>query len=266
MMMKTSIGFVLLLASCGGGAVAPSPGVGATSPDLASCAPGAELTGASYDVARSRFAFGSVPSEQAEPTIVRWVGDDGVVAMFPDGSEDASLNGGAPESSLPDWSSDPTAIADHERAYFATMGVASCQIDDTPGFTSGSGGTTAILRRAVDGIPVGESYASAHFVATNQTTAEGFYWPTIPADVVTAARALRDRLADPAALAAYKALFPPEAQGDGQVIIHHTDAGLDTKPFTAVATYDVFESGGLLGMGSNHHFDADGKEITSNSF
>jgi hypothetical protein len=158
------------------------------------------------------------------------------------------------------------ALADHEREYFGTMGVASCQIDDTPGLTSGSGGTNAILERAVDGIPVGESYAWAHFVATNQTTGEGFYWPTIPADVVTAARALRDRLADPTALAAYKALLPPEAQGDGQVVIHHTDGSLDTKPFTAVATYDVFEDGGLLGMGSNHHFDASGNEVTSDSF
>ena len=47
----------------------------------------------------------------------------------------------------------------------------------------------------------------------NQTTGEGFYWPTIPADVVTAARSLRDRLTDPAALAAYKALLARGGSG-----------------------------------------------------
>src|SRR5262249_27630679 len=145
------------------------------------------------------------------------------------------------------------------------MGVASCQIGDRPGITSGSGGTTALLARAVDGIPVGESHAYAHFVAGDQTTDEGFYWPAIPADVVAAARALRDRLADPAALAAYKALLPSEAQSDGQVVIHHTDGSLGTAAFTAVATYDVLERD-PLGGGGDHHFDADGQEITSTAF
>jgi hypothetical protein len=263
-MLRTSLGLALLLAGCGR-AASTLPDSGATVSDL-SCAPGAELTGASYDITKSRFTFGSEPSKQVEPTIVRWIGADGVVAIFSNGDEGASLNGGAPEFALPDWSNDPMALADHVRAYFGAMGVASCQVGATPGITSGSGGTNAILERAIDGIPVGESHAWADFVVGDQTTGEGFYWPTIPADVVTAARTFRARLADPAALAAYKALLPPEAQGDGRVIIHHTDGSFDTSPFTAIATYDVFESGGVLGGGGNHYFDADGKEITATTF
>jgi hypothetical protein len=259
------IGLALLLAGCAGGALSPPSDSGTTVSDL-SCAPGAELTGASYDIKKSRFTFGSEPSEQMEPTITRWIGADGVVAIFSNGDEGGSLNGGAPEFSLPDWSEDPMALADHERAYFGAMGVPLCQIDDKPVITSGSGGTTAILERAIDGIPVGDSHAFAHFVVGDQTTGEGFYWPTISADVVTAARALRDRLADPTALAAFKLLLPPEARGDGDVIIHHTDGSFDTAPFTAVATYDVFESGGWLGGGGYHHFDANGKEITATTF
>jgi hypothetical protein len=263
--MRMPITLALLLAGCGGNALSPSPTDGTTASDP-SCAPSAELTGASYDIMKSRFTFGSEPSEERQSSIVRWIGADGVVAIFSNGNEGASLNGGAPESSLPDWSDDPVALANHTRAYFQSMGVAPCQVDATPGITSGSGGTTAILERAIDGIPVAESHAFAHFVVGDRTTSEGFYWPTIPVDIITGARALRDRLADPAALTAFKALLPAAAQGDGQVIIHHTDGSLDNVPFTALATYDVFENGGSLGGGGYHHFDADGNEIASSTF
>jgi hypothetical protein len=257
---NASLALALVLAGCGGAASTPPPGSGAMSGDLASCAPGAELTGASYTVEKSRFTFGSTPTRQDEATLVRWVGADGALAIFSNGYAGATLNGGAPEASLPDWSNDPMALAEHVRAYFAAMGVASCQVA-TPQVNGGSGGRTAELSRTIDGIPVGESLAYAHFVVGDKTTSEGFYWPTIPADIVTAARALRDRLADPAGLAAYKALLPAEAQGDGQVIIRHTNGSSTSAAFTAVAVYDVFESN-PLGRGGNHDFDADGKEIT----
>src|SRR5271165_3284596 len=62
------------------------------------CSTSQPLAGASYDVSKSRFAFGSKPMEQqAGGGLVRWVGSDGVVAIFPDGSEMASLDANAPE-------------------------------------------------------------------------------------------------------------------------------------------------------------------------
>jgi hypothetical protein len=74
----------------------------------------------------------------------------------------------------------------------------------------------------------------------DQTTTESFYWPEIPADVVAAARAFRDKLAAPGALAAFKAKLPADAQGDGSVVIHHHVAG-STGSFVAAVTYQTIQ-------------------------
>lgn len=220
----------------------------------ASCTPGQALTGASYDITRSRFAFGSKPVALDAGPLVRWTGSDGVVAIWTDGSEMASMNAGAPEADLPDWSSDGNALAAHVTAYFVSMGVATCQISGTDGTYSGGGGgsveggamftvasqTNVGLVRSIGGVPVVNSIAFARFDKDDQTTFETFYWPTIPAEVVTAARAFHDKLAAAGALAAYKAKLPADAQGDGQVVIHHRVGG-SSLPFTAVATYDTFQ-------------------------
>jgi len=171
-----------------------------------------------------------------------------------------SMNGGAPEASLPDWSDDPVALGAHVSAYFASFGVASCQVAGAQ-VDGGSGGRTIALLRSVDGIVVGESNAYARFDNQDQSTSDGFYWPTIPADVVTNARAFHARLADPTKLAGYKAKLPANAQGDGVVNFHHTNWS-SASPFGAAATYDVETSGGLLGRGSTLSFDADGNPIT----
>jgi hypothetical protein len=220
----------------------------------ASCATGQPLTGASYDVAKSRFAFGSKPAAIDVGALVRWTGTDGVVAIWTDGSEMASMNAGAPEADLPDWSRDGDALAAHVTAYFVSMGVATCQISGTDGtYSAGGGGSTdgdatfmttsqtnVGLVRTIDGVPVVESLAFARFDTSDQTTYETFYWPTIPADVVAAARAFHDQLAAPEALAAYKAKLPANAQGDGRVVIHHRVSG-SSLPFTAVAVYDTVQ-------------------------
>jgi hypothetical protein len=243
-----------LIAGCGGGSTADSP----TPNQLTSCAPGTELTGASYKLDLSRFAFGSTPTRDDTSMFARWVGADGVVAISPNGSEIGLLNGGAPEASLPDWSADPTALALHVRGYWEAMGVADCQVM-APQILGGSGGRDVTLLRGVDGIMVSESLADARFEDADQTTSETFYWPTIPADVVAAARAFRDRLADSTMRAAYEASLPAEARGgDGQVVIHHAESS-STTPFWSAATYDVQEST-PNGPGL-HHFDATGKEV-----
>lgn len=258
-------------AGCGGGN--DPAGSATTAVSDVSCTSGQLLTGASYDIQKSRFAFGSTPVAVDAGPLVRWTGKDGVVAIWTDGSEMASMNGGAPESNLPDWSSDGNALAAHVKAYFVSMGVATCQISGTDGtYSVGGGGSTnggpmfmvasqatlGVLR-SIDGVPVVESIAYARFDTDDQTTSEAFYWPTIPADVVTAARAFHEKLAAPGALAAYKAKLPADAQGDGQVVIHHRAAG-SSLPFTAVATYDTVQitpqnDGGELS------FDSDGNPV-----
>jgi hypothetical protein len=53
-----------------------------------------------------------------------------VVAIWTDGSVNASLDAGAPEQSLPGWSGAGSLIA-HVEQYFASMGVPACQIANT---------------------------------------------------------------------------------------------------------------------------------------
>jgi hypothetical protein len=272
-----------LAAACSGGSGGSEPagpGSNPTNPTstteslAASCQPGQPLTGATYDISRSKFAFGSMPVPADAEALVRWTGADGVVAVWSDGSAMGVMNAGAPESNLPDWSTDGDALAQHVRQYFEAMGVADCQVAGTEAtYSAGGGGstagtttsvgpsqTTSGLARAIDGVRVAESTAFARFDTSDQTTWETFYWPTIPADVVAAARAFHDQLSTPGALAAFKAKLPANAQGDGQVVIHHTPSA-SSAPFTAVATYDVIESDPVFGDGSDAYFDPNGNPI-----
>ena len=253
------LAFLAVAAAGCGAPVGAGSATESSSGGLSSCAPGAPLRGAPYDVTRSRFAFGSQPTRDDANGFERWVGVDGVVAIDASGGELGSLNGGAPEATLPDWSADPAALTAHVRAYFETFGVDACQ-DQSAQIDGGSGGRTVGIARAVDQIPVAESLAYARFDDADQSTSEGFFWPTVPADVVTNARALRDQLTDPTALAAYKAKLPAAAQGDGQVVIHHTSS-FTTGTLRSAATYDVLESGGDLGQPSMDSFDADGNQV-----
>ncbi|HEY4014910.1 MAG TPA: hypothetical protein VGM06_16320 [Polyangiaceae bacterium] len=242
----------------------------------AGCLVDGALPGTPYDISKSRFAFGSTPVAVDAGSLVRFTGADGVVAIFRDGSELASLDAGAPEQNLPDWSADPSALTAHVRAYFESMGLADCQVGAAQVFGGAEGGgsaggstfimatsNTVLLARGVDGVPVVESTASARMTVDDQSTSEGFYWPTIPASVATAAIAFRDRLADPAALTAYKALLPADAQGQGQVVIHHTSAA-SPSPFASATTYDVVAEAGSLGFASILSFDATGNPVQNN--
>jgi hypothetical protein len=225
------------------------------------CEQGEALQGGTYDVAKSRFAWGSVPVQEQDPTFMRWVGVDGVVAINANGAELGILNAGAPEANLPDFSNDVAASQTHVGDYFASMSVQACQTSSSD-VDAGSGGRVIALARSIDGIPVAESNAFARFNDANQTTSEGFYWPTIPAETVDAAEALSVRDADPAGLASYQALLPAEAQGTGRVVIHHTSSS-STAAFRSAATYDVQESGGSLGAGPTVSFDVQGVPVAS---
>jgi hypothetical protein len=239
-----------------------------------SCSTNASLAGASYDVTKSRFAFGSTPTRvDAGGGLVRWTGSHGVVAIFPDGSEMAELNANAPESSLAGWGSSSSDLTTHVVQYWSAMGVVGCQITNTSanasvgGSSSGGSSTTTIgqtfvsLARGIDGVPVSESLAVAQFDVDDQTTYESFYWPEIPAAVVSGAVAFQNQLADPHALAAYKAKLPSDAQGMGRVNIHHTHAG-GMPPLQSGFSYDVVQST-PEGDGAELSFDPSGSPITT---
>lgn len=263
---------VSIIVACGG--ASSSGGNGGSSGSSSQCSTTAALAGASYDESKSRFAFGSKPAEQQAGGLTRWVGTDGAVAIFSDGSEMASLDAGAPESSLPGWNGTDAELLAHVSTYYEAMGIESCQIagpsfaygtGSSSGASSSSGGSTsnrtiAGFTRAIDGVVVDNSLASAQFDENDQTVYETFYWPEIPVNVVSAAVALHTKLSDPAQLSAYKARLPTDAQGDGKVVIHHSHAG-SAPPFKAIAVYTVIQTtpqndGGAL------YFDADGNPVS----
>lgn len=256
----------------------------------AACPVDGGLAGATYDITKSKFAFGSTPRRDGVGGgFVRWVGSDGALGISTSGAELGVMNAGAPESSLPDWSSDPAASAAHVLAYFESMGVEACQVPGSGAtyFGSGTGtadggltaftsnGSTTELERGYSGIRIKESLAYAHVESADQTTGESLYWPAIPADVVSAAIAFRAALATPVGLAAYKALLPPDAQGDGQVVIHHS-SGESQGAFAAGVTYDVLsivpadagqaggDSGGLIEIEPEPlSFDSSGNPVST---
>lgn len=240
----------------------------ATGITTASCVGLGPLAGAVYDVSKSRFAFGSTPAREDSAGMTRFVGDHGVVAIFTCGAATGLMNADAPELARPDWSTDTNLLIIHTLDYFAALGVEGCQVARTdvhPEVATGQATQVSIaLSRAVDGIPVAESSAYARFDVDDQTTSEGLYWPAIPAETVAAAKALRDQLADPGALAAYRAKLPAVAQGAGVVTIHHTSGsfGCDA-PITAMATYDVGYGNADGGGGGTLSFDASGVSVAT---
>ena len=110
------------------------------------------------------------------------------------------------------------------------------------------------LSRAIDGIPVAESHANATMNDQDQSTREEIFWPELPSDVVAGAKAFRDKLKDPAELAAYKAKLPNQAQESGEVMLHHS-LGFSDQPLKFYFSWSTI-------MGSSPvSFDSDGKYV-----
>jgi hypothetical protein len=222
-------------------------------PDIArgpACSHDAALAGTTYDVAKSKFAFGDKPSLDTGSHQTRWVGRDGVATIAASGAASATMNKHAAALELPTWNDDPDALEDRVVDYFAGMGIDRCQIAGPEITTSGSGiqaadgavnmkwdPPTVVLTRAIDGISIAESRASARWVSGDRATAESLYWPTIPANVIRDAFALRDMLRDASQRTSYKALLPDAAQGDATIVIHHNDR--PGSAFQAIAVYEV---------------------------
>lgn len=213
--------------------------------------PGTGLAGTRYDIARSRFAFGSSATRQVVGGVTTWTGTDGavVIGLFGYRTTGTMKSAGDPRARHREWSADPAAMTTHVRDYWIAMGVPPCQIEESNG-----GRTRSSLRRSLDTIPIVESGAWASIDSADRSTEESFRWPAIPPDVVASARAFRAQIADPAGLAAFKAKLPVEARGDGVLVIHHNEWVM-VPPFIAVATWDVTFAR------AKHMYDANGVEV-----
>jgi hypothetical protein len=248
---------VVALAACGSGASSSSSSSGDPSAAVASC-----RSGITYDIAKSKFAFGGTPIETTEPDgTKRYTGPNGVMVIRPFGHVATSSNA---SDQGKDWSDDADALTEHVREYFISLGASACQMD-RPNVTSGSSGRRTIhFQRAIEGLPLVESIGYAQLNASDQSDMEGIYWPEIPAEAVDAARAFRDRIATAEGLAAYKETLPADARGDGTLVMHHTSAvqlpGSAPKPFAAMATWEVL----LDGSGTSSvptSFDENGQKV-----
>jgi hypothetical protein len=138
------------------------------------------------------------------------------------------------------------------RDYFVRLGVPAEQVASVRTMTmleaSGRSDETkrtvprirayySVLERAVDGIPVPDSFAWARVNADGRIVAEAVYWPAVSGDVVAGARTLRDVLADPQRRGVLESRVPG-AIGGGHVAIRHASAWVDS-PFEAFASFDV---------------------------
>lgn len=225
-----------------------------------------ETAGANWTIEKSKFAFGGTPKQDGPN---HWTGPEGAAGGGVDTI--AIPNSGAPAQGRPDFSADSEVLKAHVKAYLMGFGIQECQIHDVEVLSSFGGGgpvggpvtqtsshNSINLARAIDGIPVAESHASATMNDQDQSTREEIFWPELDADVVAAAKAFRDQLKDPVALAAYKAKLPSGFQDvDGQVLLHHS-YGFSTEPLKFHFSYDVSQA---KSNGPSGSFDADGKLI-----
>jgi hypothetical protein len=222
------------------------------------CRPGHELTGAAYDITKSKFAFGGQPTESDEGPNKRWSGPQGELLILPFGAE-ASANANAPSTMAAVWPGESSALEKHVTDYFAAMGLARCQISSVGVFPT-LRNETLIARdvsigRAIDGIAVAPSMANARFNADDLTVSETLTWPTIPAAVVSAARAFRTELASPSGLAAYQSKLPDVARGKGDVLILHSSPLAGSMK--AIVAWSTVEDGSPV------TFDTDGKPVSA---
>ena len=243
---------VLAVVSACTGSSSDSPG-----PDGVGCPDGGGAGAVAYDISKSRFAFGGKPSMSTDPGgDVTWSGPDGGLTISPSGLAGAQLHSDAPENDLPPATTDFATEVAYARDYFATMGIPGCQVE------AGSY-AFSLLQRVVQGVSVVESVATARFDSDNTTTSEELYWPAIPASVVMAAVAFHEKLMEPKALDAYKRKLPRNAQGSGQVVIHHSDpAAAEFSPFASLTTYDVITIDDAGSGNANLSFDVDGNAVT----
>lgn len=241
-------------ASATGGVGGTASGVGGTTSHAAS----PDVPGYFDTLACSKFDVGPNPTTITQNGWKKTEGPDGVFSVRL--SNRAARGIPSTNSSglqVGEYSSSADVHNQHVEDYFVGCGMAQDQIErvDTGTLMGVVGGNwyTSSLVRAVDGIPIIGSIATARFNANDQTVDEAVCWPTIPGSVVDAAKAFEAKIATPAALAAYQALLPTQNKS-GQVVIHHT--GMDyTGSFMAVAVYDVLDGQTI------HHFDSNGQEV-----
>jgi hypothetical protein len=266
------LGFVL---GCSGTSSTPSVGTPITNPtagdagsadagaSLGTCGDdGKDLSGATWSLAKSKFAFGGTPTESSSQGQDHFTGPEGAGIAYAGGAM-MIPNAGAPAGGRPDFSNDANIQTAHVRAYLQTFGIPDCQVSSVSQLGSGGGGgpvggptttyaghLTIALNRGIGGSMIADSHANAEMNDQDASSREDIWWPAIPASVVAQAKQMQTDFADPAKLAAFQAKLP---DGDGAlpgvIRIHHNYP--DSKTFSAVVTWDVERNGSGISYDAN---------------
>lgn len=242
------------------------------------------ISGYTHSLKRSAFRPGN-GSTVTTGGVTKFVGVDGVFATTAAGLVMAIPNSNAVSASRPALTSVGEEHNAYVRKYFVNCGMPADQISGAsahatmhaavdplnPDPKPTSHGTfdwySSVLYRAIDGIPVPDSFAWARFNADGDVVAESVFWPDVPLSVLKEAQALKAKIsADPsgfkAKLPAYlqASVADPAAQqklsGGGVVIRHSSGEGNSAPTFHAV--FDVTPSGNLQHV---WHVDENGADV-----
>jgi hypothetical protein len=293
--MRVGIASIVVLLGSGAWYGAASTAAAADQPTIGEGVKYAHTLGA------SRFAVGDGSHQETEGPFNRVIGDKGV--FFVDTVTGASLavpNGvalpkppadaQAPGSYSPEALNYPQPLTtnpeEHSaavKAYLVAAGVPASEVSGTHVTTTMAGGGpvrdglqpsqskllwyTTHLERSLAGIPVETSYAFAALDNAGKVISEGVYWPAIPTNVVSNARAFAEKLAAPRERAAFMARVrkakPDAGDTAGSVRIVHTSGGYH-GPFQALAVYSTVVPSPRGGKVQILRFDETGARVRLN--
>jgi len=217
--------------------------------------------GAKYEhkMENSNFRLGTGERVEVQGVSERFVGDSG--SFMVDTVTGATLAVRNPSQSgrLPrPLTQDPTEHSGIVQDYLLKAGVPANEVSGTHVTTTMGGGGprssgvepskstllwyTTHLERSLQGIPVEGSFAYAALDSAGEVITEGVYWPAIPANVVSNAEALKQKLDSPTERDAFLANVvkarPDAKEATGEVKIVHTSAG-HHGDFEARAVYSA---------------------------
>jgi hypothetical protein len=239
---------------------------------------------------RSHFSVGARGHRLVEHGYLKHVGDEGTLAIDQiNGSAYGVPNANARPQSLAPFGK---SAADHDafvRDYFTKNGIPADQIGGVKGRTllEATGrsdekerpipkvtGYYTVLERAVDGIPVVDSFAWARVNVEGQIVEEAVYWPAISVEVMSKVKQLLDVRSDVKRRHELGARISADASNARLVIRHSAASSHD--PFEAFACVDVMvkampaEAQAVTSYSTAtplsetsyvRHFDIEGKEV-----
>jgi hypothetical protein len=187
------------------------------------------LSGYTHTFGHSRFNLGNLISEKDEFGMHKVVGTEGTFATWlVSGAANGVRDVPIPDPAIGVYPGGPDAQNAAVKSYFVAAGlpegqVASISADGTV-YMRGQyvlEGSYSLLHRGWEGVPIDDSIAFAFFDAKGRSASEQVYWPEIPSEVLTQARAFQKMLADPAQKAAYVEKLPASSRV-AKLVIHHT--------------------------------------------